>query len=147
MGLQKFWDCKVDYLRHNLYLLCTMSTCLSLFYNVIHANYLSKYTKGKNLIWVNRSFHESTFIWDSSDSNRYFLRAFKYFVSTLQFYKFMNVGTWVTWNCPPNHLTTHIIVLNASYFEIRNKFYLKIQFQSSLTQFLMAKLRFIEVIK
>ena len=60
-----------------------------------------KYTKVKNLIWVNKSFHESTFILDSFDSNRYFLRAFKYFVLTLQFYKFMNVVTWVTWPiCP-----------------------------------------------
>ena len=76
-----------------------MSTCF-FFCNVSHANYLGKYAKGKNLIWVNRSFHESAFIWDSFDSNRYFLRAFKYFLLTLQFYKFMNVPMWVTWNCP-----------------------------------------------
>ena len=135
MGFRKFWDFKVDYLRHNLYLFCTMSTCLSLFYNVIHANYLSKYTKGKNLICVNRSFHESTFIWNSFDSNRYFLRAFKYFVSTLQFYKFMNVVTWVTWNCPPNHLTTHIIItLRILKYEIN--FILKYNFNLLLHYFL-----------
>ena len=99
-GLQKLWDFKVDCLGHNLYLFCTMSTCLSFFRNLSHANYLGKYTKWKNLILVNRSFHESTFIWDSFGSNRYFLRTFKYFVLTLQFYTLMNVVTWVTWNCP-----------------------------------------------
>ena len=84
-----------------IYLFCTMSTCLSFFRNASHANYIGKYAKGKNLIWVNRSFHDSTFTWDSFWSNRYFLRAFKYFVLTLQFYKFMNVVTWVTWPiCP-----------------------------------------------
>ena len=98
--LQKLWDFKVNCLGHSLYLFCTMPTCLSFFRNASHANYLGKYTKGKNLIWVNRSFHESIFTWDSFDSNRYFLRAFKYFVLTLQFYKFMNVVMWVTWNCP-----------------------------------------------
>ena len=95
-GLQKLWDFKVDCLGHNLYLFCTMSTCLSFFQNMSHANYLGKYTKGKNLIWVTRSFHERTFIWDSFDSNRYFLRAFKYFfcinITILQIHECENVS-------------------------------------------------------
>ena len=88
---QRLWDFKVDCLGHNLYLFCTILICLSFFCNVSHINYLSKYTRGKNLIWANRSFHKSIFIWNSFDSNRHFLRAFKYIALTLQFYKFMNV--------------------------------------------------------
>ena len=128
---QRLWDFKVDCLEHNLYLFCTILTCLSFFCNVSHINYLSKYTRGKNLIWANRSFHKSIFIWSSFDSNRHFLRAFKYIALTLQFYKFMNVVRWVTWNCPVKHFHAlfhrHVLYSKKALWIFVNFFFIATQ--------------------